>query len=166
MFRLRYRSAQGDRVLSFRAKPQAQSRGLDGEMSRAIVIRTGACSANSRPFDSAIAPLKVTEKLSPRRSKSLQAVQVVWNMSSRCRRITVGVFVFLIAPIKKKRRRSSPNSRPRKPWIGSCPTPQSAACTGMQGQSKGFRQILHQSKTYYLHNSCEFTVGIKVCPNL
>ena len=106
-----------------------KSRGLDGEMARALANRSGECSANSRPFDSADAPLKVTEEVivipsaaagvveESRRSKSLQAVQVVWNMSSRCRRITVGVFVVLIAPIKKKRRRSSPSDWPREPQM-------------------------------------------------
>jgi len=32
-FRLRYRSAQGDRFLSFRAQPKAQARGPEGRTS-------------------------------------------------------------------------------------------------------------------------------------
>lgn len=45
--------------------------------------------------------------------------------------------------------------------------PVHAACTGMQGQNTGFRQILHHLKNLlYRYNSRKFVSGIKVCPNL
>ena len=98
-------------------------------MARALANRTGACSANSRPFDSAVAPLKVTDVIvipsagaveESRRSDGREPVRVAMVDAPSSRDVSTSGLV--APPLNMTAKAVTPSAvEGSRGWIGKSP---------------------------------------------